>query len=252
MPDEGEVFVRNRLLAALPTEERARLLEKLEPVSLRLKEIVYDVNQPISHVYFPNTGVFSLLTIMQDGAAVEVGTVGNEGMVGLPVFLGADSTPSQAFSQIPGESLRMATDVFKAEVANDGPLPGLLNRYTQGLFNQLAQSAACNRLHSTEERLARWLLMTHDRVGQETFPLTHEFMAHMLGVRRATVTVAAGMLQQAGLIRYSRGRISIVDRPGLEAASCECYEITRAEFERLLGHGGRDGASRDQELPFRA
>ncbi|MDQ5852480.1 MAG: Crp/Fnr family transcriptional regulator [Chloroflexota bacterium] len=238
MPDEGEVFVRNRLLAALPTEQRARLLEKLEPVSLRLKEIVYDVNQPISHVYFPNTGVFSLLTIMQDGAAVEVGTVGYEGMVGLPVFLGADSTPSQAFSQIPGESLRMAADVFKAEVANDGPLQGLLNRYTQGLFNQLAQSAACNRLHTVDERLARWLLMTHDRVGQETFPLTHEFMAHMLGVRRATVTVVAGRLQQAGMIRYSRGRITVVDRPGLEAASCECYGITRAEFERLLGHGG--------------
>ncbi len=238
MPDEGEVFVRNRLLAALPTKQRARLLEKLEPVSLRLKEIVYDVNQPISHVYFPNTGVFSLLTIMGDGTAVEVGTVGNEGMVGLPVFLGADSTPSRAFSQIPGESLRMAADVFKAEVANDGPLQGLLNRYTQGLFNQLAQSAACNRIHTVDERLARWLLMTHDRVGQETFPLTHEFMAQMLGVRRATVTIAAGRLQQAGMIRYSRGRITVVDRPGLEAASCECYGITRAEFERLLGHGG--------------
>ena len=233
--DDRKVAVRNRLLAALPAEEHARLLPHLESVSTRHKEIIYEANEPISHVYFPNSGVFSLLTVMEDGSVVEVGTVGNEGMLGLPVFLHADSAPNRVFVQVPGESLRMAAEVFKAEIGKGGTLPTLLHRYTQGFFNHLAQSAACNRLHSVDQRCARWLLMMHDRVDAHEFPITQEVLAQMLGVRRATVTVVARTLQQAGLIQYSRGRIMIVDRPGLEAASCECYRIIKAEFDRLLG-----------------
>ena len=234
-PDTPDVTVRNRLLAALPAEERARLLARLEPVYPRMKEIIYDANQPIEHVLFPNSGVFSVLTIMPDGAAIEVATVGNEGMIGLPVFLGAGSAPQRVFSQIPGESLRMAAEVFKTEIARGGMLQSVLQHYTQALLNQLAQSAACNRLHSVEQRCARWLLTMHDRVDPDDFPITQEFLAQLLGVRRATITELAGRLQQAGLIRYRRGHVMIAGRPGLEAIACECYRITRAELDRLLG-----------------
>lgn len=227
--------MKNRLLAALPTEEYQRLLPKLETVPLNFKQILYDINQPIEYVYFPNNAVASLLTIMENGDAVEVGTVGNEGMVGLPVFLGADRIPGQAFAQVPGDGVRMRADVFKREVVQGTPLFNLLQRYTQTLFNQISQSAACNRLHSIEERLCRWLLMTHDRVGEDYFPLTHEFLGQMLGVRRAGVSVAAAILQKAGYIRYSRGKITILDRAGMEDSACECYRIVKAEFDRLLG-----------------
>lgn len=227
--------MKNRLLAALPTEEYQRLLPKLETVPLNFKQILYDINEPIEYVYFPNNAVASLLTIMENGDAVEVGTVGNEGMVGLPVFLGADRIPGQAFAQVPGDGMRMRADVFKREVVQGTPLFNLLQRYTQALFNQISQSAACNRLHSIEERLCRWLLMTHDRVGEDYFPLTHEFLGQMLGVRRAGVSVAAAILQKAGYIRYSRGKITILDRAGMEDSACECYRIVKAEFDRLLG-----------------
>jgi CRP-like cAMP-binding protein len=227
--------VGNRLLAALPSAYHERLAPKLEPVRLGFKQPLYEPHVPIEHVYFPTNGIVSLLTVLEDGGPIEVGTVGNEGMAGLPVFLGADAIPGRALCQIPGEALRLEARVLKDEVRRDGPLLSLLHRYTLALFTQVAQTAACNRTHSVEERCARWLLMTQDRVGTDRFPLTQEFMAQMLGVRRATVNVAAGMLQKAGFITYTRGRITVLDRPGLESASCECYAVIKGEFDRLLG-----------------
>jgi CRP-like cAMP-binding protein len=172
---------------------------------------------------------------MADGRAVEFGTVGNEGMIGLPLFLGADRSPHRAFTQVPGDALRMRAEDFREEMGRQGQLAGLLRRYNQALMNQMAYSVACNRLHSVEERMCRWLLMTHDRVGADRFPMTQEFLAQMLGVRRPSVTVVAGVLQKAGLIAYARGWVVILDRAGLEAASCECYRVVRDDFERLLG-----------------
>ena len=224
----------NRLLAALPQDEYERLVANMESVFLKFKQSVYEPNEPIEYVYFVQNGVTSLLNVMEDGREVEVATVGNEGMVGLPVFLGADKIPGRAFSQIPGDALRMKADVFKDKVTPGTRLHDLLQRYTQALFNQIAQGAACNSLHSVEERMCRWLLMTQDRVGEDEFPLTQEFLSQMLGVRRPTVSTAASILQKAGLIRYSRGNITILDREGLEASSCECYRIIQTEFERLF------------------
>ncbi|WP_256973201.1 Crp/Fnr family transcriptional regulator [Nostoc sp. T09] len=226
--------MENRLLAALSPEEYSRIVAYMELVPLEFKQDVYLYNQPIEYVYFPKHGVISLLTIMADGSAVEVATVGNEGMVGLPILLGANSIPGQAFSQVPGDAWRMSADAFKAHVTPSSPLHDLLQRYTQALFNQIAQSAACNRLHSIEERFCRWLLMTADRVERDSFPLTQEFLAQMLGVNRSSVSLTASILQRAGLIEYVRGQMTIVDRDSLEATSCECYQIVKVEFERLL------------------
>lgn len=224
----------NRLLAALPTEEYSRLVAHMEPIHLQLRQSLYEPEEPIKNVYFIRSAVVSLLSLMEDGSAVEVGTVGNEGMVGLPVFLGAKSIPGLAMAQIAGEALKMRVDVFKAQVTPSSELYSLLQRYTQALFNLIAQVAACNRLHSVEERLCRWLLMTQDRVGSSEFPLTQEFIAQMLGVRRPSVSLVATTLQKAGLIRYIRGQMTLLDREGLEAASCECYAIIQREFERLV------------------
>lgn len=226
---------RNGLLAALPKEEYERLVANMETVSLKLKQSAYEYNQPIEYVYFIKNGVVSLLNVMEDGKEVEVATIGNEGMVGLPVFLGSEKIPGRAFCQVPGDALRMKANVFKDKVTPGTRLHELLQRYTQALFNQIAQAAACNTLHSVEERMCRWLLMTQDRVGKDDFPLTQEFLGQMLGVRRPTVSMTASILQKAGLIRYSRGGITILDREGLEASSCECYEIIKREFDRLVG-----------------
>jgi CRP-like cAMP-binding protein len=171
---------------------------------------------------------------MKNGKAAEVGVVGKEGMLGLPVFLGTDRSSGQSFSQVPGESLRLGADAFRAAIQRSRALVDLLHRYTQALFTQVSQSAACNSLHSIEERCCRWLLMTHDRVETDEFVLTQEFLAIMLGVRRASVAEVAGKLQQAGLIHYRRGQMRILDRQGLEATACECYSVIRAEYERLL------------------
>ncbi len=227
--------LKNRLLAALPTEEYERLEPYLQRVSLEFHQSLYQPNEPIEHVYFPTDGVVSLLNLMENGDAVEVGTVGNEGMVGLPVLLGANTIPGQAFSQIPGAALRMRANVFQREVTPGSPLYNLLLRYTLALFNQIAQSSACNRLHSIEERFCRWMLMTQDRVASNQFPITHEFLGQMLGVRRASVSVVAATIQKAGLITYKRGKMTILDREGLEDVSCECYAIIKGEFERLVG-----------------
>lgn len=227
---------QNQLLAALSRAEYERLLPNLEFVSLEFKQVLYEPNQPIDYVYFLNHGIISLVTITEDGATVEAATVGNEGMIGICVLLGVDRIPVQIISQIAGEALRMRTDVFKREVTPSSPLYSLLLRYTQVLISQLSQTVACNRLHSVEERCCRWLLLCQDRLHSNELAVTQELLAQLLGVRRASVSVVAAILQKAGLIRYSRGKITILDRSGLEAASCECYWVIRTEFDRLLNN----------------
>jgi len=227
------VPMENRLLKALSREKRERLGAKLEPVSLPFKQMLYEADKPILHVYFPTNCVLSLVTEME-GESIEVGTVGNEGMAGLPVLLGTDTIPSKCFVQIPGDAFRMGATALQDEVKGGGALHDVLLKYTHYLLTQATQSAACNRLHSAEERLCRWLLMTQDRVGSNWFPLTQDFMALMLGVRRATVSLTASALQHAGLIKYSRGKVTVVNREGLEGASCGCYMIVRKELERVL------------------
>ena len=226
---------RNKLLAGLPAYEWERLQPHLEAMEFTLKYTFYELGKPISDVYFITRGVASLLAIMENGEAVEAATVGHEGMVGLPLFLGAKMTPGLALMQVPGEGLRMSAEAFTREVRPGSVLHSRLHLYTQALMIQMSQSSACNRLHSVEQRCARWLLMTQDRADNGEFPLTHEFLSQMLGVRRATVSEVASALQQQGLITYRRGIITILDRPGLEAATCECYGIIAAEFDRLLG-----------------
>lgn len=226
--------IGNHILAALPDDETEILRPHLEAVPLPFRQDIYSQSVPIEHVYFVDCGVVSLTSPMQEGIPVEIATIGPEGMVGIPVFLGAGQTPHRAFVQVPGDGLRMSSGEFKRLIAECPTLTRLLLRYTLGLMNQMAQNAACNRAHSVDERCARWLLMTQDRVTSSSFPLTQEFLAQMLGVRRPTVSIAAGMLANAGLITYVRGQIKIIDRGGLEAAACECYGIITAEFKRLL------------------
>ncbi len=225
----------NRLLNALPRKDQDRLRPLLKQVSVGIRETVYEADEPIHYVYFPLVGVFSLVITMGDGGTIEVGTIGNEGFVGTPVFLGAEKSPTMAFCQVPGEALRMGADDFRGEVRRGGPLHDLMQRHTQAMMNQISQTVACNHLHSVQERMCRWLLMTHDRVEGDEFVLTQEFLAQMLGVRRPSVSVVAGLLQQAGLIRYHRGRMTILKREGLEEGACECYRVVKREYDRLLG-----------------
>ncbi len=232
----GDRPVRNRILASLPPEELARLTPLLARVTLEAKHVLFDVDQPIEHVYFIETGVASILGVMADGTAVETATVGEEGMVGLPLFHGAGQTSAQAFTQVPGEALRMDASAFREELARSPSLTAGLHKYSMALFALVAQSSACNRVHAMRERCARWLLHTHDRVGADEFPLTHQFLAQMLGVRRATVTEALATVQAAGAIDYGAGgRITVTDRAALEEVACECYGIIRKDFDRLLG-----------------
>jgi CRP-like cAMP-binding protein len=228
--DPGE----NRLLAALPRDVQARLLSKMEKVPLASQQVLYGARTPLTHVWFLLRGVVSLVITMKNEATVEVATIGNEGLVGTPVFLGADHSFSQVLCQVSGQALRMRVDSFKRAVRDHSELHHVVQCYIQALISQISQSTACNHLHTMQERMCRWLLMTHDRVGMDEFNLTQEFLAEMLGVRRPSVTVTAGILQKAGLIRYRRGRIRVLDRAGLEACSCECYEVVREEFDRLL------------------
>jgi len=224
----------NRVLAALPHAEYERLLPRLKTVSLIVKQVMYEQNTPIKYVYFPFNAVVSEVAKMKNGQISEVTTIGNEGMLGTTVFLGSDRTPLAAFAQVAGQAARMKASDLRAEIAQDGPLMKILLRYTQGLMVQIAQSGACNQLHSPKQRCARWLLMTHDRVGRDEFVLTQEFLCQMLGLRRATVSEVASSMQRAGLIRYTRGRISIIDRHALETACCECYGVICAEHGRMF------------------
>jgi CRP-like cAMP-binding protein len=225
--------VGNQLLNALPVEERDVLTAHMRPNHLTVKTVLFDPGQVITSVYFPIDGVVSLVTLLADGNIVEVATIGNEGMVGVPLVTGG-SLAVRAISQVGGRTLRMDASIFIAELERLPAFRKLIQRYVQALFGQISQAAACNRLHSNEERLSRWLLMSHDRVGMDAFPITHEFLGQMLGSRRATVTLSAGLLQAAGLIRYHRGRVTIVDRAGLEGVSCECYGIIKAALNRVV------------------
>jgi CRP-like cAMP-binding protein len=232
----------NRLLSALSAADYKRLVPHLELVHLEMKHVAYEPEQPIEYAYFPLTGLASMVTVMQGGKAIEVATIGNEGMVGLPLFLGVDRTAGQAYTQVPGDSLRIKADVFQKEVSRQAGLARMLQLYTQALLVQISQAMACNGIHPIYQRTARWLLMIHDRVASQRFPLSQEFLSQMLGVRRAGVSEVATKLRKAGLIRYSRGMIEIVDRAGLEAAACECYGVIQAEFVRLLGAPQKQGS----------
>lgn len=229
----------NRLLAHLPQEDKESLRRFLEPVVLEYKHLLYDADERIEFVHFIESGVGSLVCTMANGQAAEVGTVGNEGFAGLPVLLGDDRAPSSMYIQVPGRGLRMTARAFSERLEQSQPMRTAMLRYTHVFFNQVAQTAACAHFHSLEQRCCRWLLMTHDRVlPSDTFLLTHEFLAMMLGVRRAGVSVAAGALQRRGFIRYHRGRVTVLDRQGLEDCACECYAVAKAEFDRLLGIAG--------------
>lgn len=223
----------NQLLEALPPTARDRWFASLIPSFLEIKTVLFEPGQVIEHVYFPLNGVISLVTPLEDGAIVEVATVGNEGIVGVPLVLGG-SLAVRAISQVAGWVLKMEAAAFDEAIQAEPAVRSILADYLQALFGQVAQAAACNRLHSNEERLSRWLLMSHDRVGVDEFLITHEFLGQMLGSRRATVTLSAGILQAAGLIKYRRGVVTIVDRPGLAAVACECYAVIKAELDSVL------------------
>lgn len=224
----------NRILAALPFEDQERLLPALTRVMLPIKTVLFEPGQAIHVIHFPLSGVVSLVAPLGDGAIVEVATIGNEGVVGIPLEPGGGSLGVRAISQVTGHAARMDASRFLAEVDGSSRLGVLIRRYLPALFGQIAQAAACNRLHSNEERLSRWLLMSHDRVGRDQFAITHEFLGQMLGSRRATVTLSAGVLQAAGLIRYRRGLVVILDRQGLEDVACECYAVVRRGLERVF------------------
>jgi CRP-like cAMP-binding protein len=230
-----QIPIENKLLAVLSDKVIARLLPYLEAVSLNFKEVLYTPGKPPEYVYFPNRGVVSLLIILEDGTQAEVGLVGNEGMIGLSLLLEAETTHFQAIVQVPGDAMRLRADLFQELVKPGDAVHSLLLRYSNLRLLQFAQSAACIAHHSIEERCCRWLLMTRDRVNSDQFPITHDFLAHMMGVRRASVTVVAGMLQKAGLISYSRGRMTILDREGLEVVCCECYRVVKNEEDLLTG-----------------
>jgi CRP-like cAMP-binding protein len=228
---------RNRLISSLPVEEQQRVHAELEEVSFNFRDMVHEQDRPLEYALFPFGGVFSMVRQPEheNGMTVEFASVGKEGMVGLPLLLGGEAMSSMCFCQVAGSAARIPAAAFKRLLETCPALYRLLLRYTQALLTQIAQGAACNRMHPIEERCARWLLMTQDRVGADHFILSQDFLAQMLGVRRPSVTVAANMLRKAGLIRYVRGLVVIADRAGLEAASCECYRIITSEFERLVG-----------------
>jgi CRP-like cAMP-binding protein len=225
---------QNHLLAAMPDIEYARLLPNLELVDFKLGRAVYESGRPFSNVYFPITSIVSLLYVLESGASAEISVVGNEGIVGIALFMGGESMPNRAIVQSAGLAYRLDGQTLKLEFSRSGAFQHLLMRYTLALFSQMAQTAVCNRHHSVDQQLCRWLLLSHDRLSGNDLAMTQELIADMLGVRREGVTEAAGKLQNAGLIRYSRGLITILDRPGLEARVCECYEVVRKEFKRLL------------------
>lgn len=225
---------RNHILCVLPANEQAAIIPHLEHIPLRRRMVAYDPLAPITHVYFVESGVISVLSVMRDRRAIETATIGCEGVIGLPVFLGVDTVPEQAFVQVPGEAYRMPAASFRDLSQRLPTLARALNRYAACLFTLAAQCSGCNRVHSMEQRMARWLLMVHDRMPGDSFELTQDFLSQMLGVRRATVSETASHLQQAGLISYSRGRVTVDDRDGLERVACECYGIIESTFARLL------------------
>jgi len=224
----------NFLLAALPDPEWRRWQSLLEKVDMPLGQVLYEPGTTLAHVYFPTTSIVSLLYVMENGASAEIAVVGNEGLVGVALFMGGESTPSRAVVQSAGHGLRLKAQLLKNEFNRAGPVLHLLLRYTQALITQMAQTAACNRHHTLDQQLCRWLLLSLDRLGTNELAMTQELIANMLGVRREGVTEAALTLQEAGLISYTRGRITVLDRPGLEKRTCECYAVVKREYDRLL------------------
>lgn len=227
--------VENRLLAALPAEEYERLRPHMERVSFGLGEVIYESGGKLDHVYFPTTAIISLLYMMENGSSAEMGLAGNEGVVGIALFMGGGTMPNRAVVQSAGGAIRLRAKALQSEFSLGSKFQQLLLRYTQALITQISQTAVCNRLHSLEQQLCRWLLLSHDRVAADELVMTQELIADMLGVRREGVTVAAGRLQDAGAISYVRGHIKILDRRKLEAIACECYKVVKDEFDRLLG-----------------
>jgi CRP-like cAMP-binding protein len=230
---------QNHLLDALPKSDYERLVSHLELVPMKLGDVLYEPGVKLRYVYFPTTSIVSLLYVMEDGASAEIAIVGNEGILGISLFMGGDTTPSRAVVQSAGHGFRLRADLLKNEFGRFGPAMHLLLRYTQALITQMAQTAVCNRHHSVDQQLCRWLLLSLDRLASNELSMTQELIANMLGVRREGVTEAAGRLQDAGLINYRRGRISVLDRPRLEARACECYQVVKTEFDRLLPYVAR-------------
>ena len=224
----------NRLLAALPAAEFAHFAGHLEPVTMAAGDVLYESGGQLQHVYFPTTAIVSLLYLLENGSTAEIAMVGREGILGISLFMGGETTPSRAVVQRGGEALRLRADLIKLEFNRAGPLLRLLLRYTQALITQMMQTAVCNRHHSVEQQLCRWLLLSLDRTSSQSLAVTQEVIANLLGVRREGVTEAAGRLQRSGLIRYSRGNIEVLDRAGLEHTVCECYSVVKQEFDRLL------------------
>lgn len=225
---------QNLLLAALPDAEWARWLPHLQPADMPLGKVLYESGSSLSHVYFPTTSIVSLLYVLEDGASAEIAVVGNEGLVGVALFMGGQTTPSRAVVQSAGRGFRLKADLLMLEFNRGGPVLHLLLRYTQALITQMAQTAVCNRHHSLDQQLCRWLLLSLDRLNSKQLVMTQELIANMLGVRREGVTEAAGHLQNAGLIRYRRGQITVLDRQRLEQRTCECYAVVKKEYDRLL------------------
>ena len=224
----------NHLLAALPAADYARLVPDLDPIPMPLGWAVYESGGPQGYIYFPTDAIVSLLYVLADGDTTELGVVGNDGLVGISLFMGGETTPSRAVVQSAGHGYRVKASVLKSEFEHGGALQHLLLRYTQALITQMMQTAVCNRHHSVDQQLCRWLLLSLDRLPSNELVMTQELIANMLGVRREGVTEAAGNLQAAGLIHYSRGKISVLDRPKLEARVCECYSVVKREYDRLL------------------
>ena len=225
---------QNHLLAALPVVDYERLVDDLELIPMVLGDVLYESGSQQAHVYFPTNSIVSLLYVMEDGSSAEIAVVGNEGIIGVSLFMGGETTPSRAVVQSAGYAYRLKGQLLKREFSRSVELQQLLLRYTQALLTQMAQTAVCNRHHTVDQQLCRWLLLSLDRLASNELTMTQELIANMLGVRREGVTEAAGKLQEVGLIHYSRGRITVVNRPGLEAKACECYRVVKREFDRLL------------------
>jgi CRP-like cAMP-binding protein len=234
VPKRSHSPLQNQLLASLPNDVLERLEPSLELVSMGLGDALYESGIHLSHVYFPTTSIVSLLYVMENGSSAEIAVVGNEGVVGVSLFMGGETTPSRGIVQSAGHAYRLGGRELKQEFMRAAELQQVLLRYTQALLTQMAQTAVCNRHHSLDQQLCRWLLLTLDRLPSNELTMTQELIANLLGVRREGVTEAAGKLQKAGLIRYNRGRIKVMNRPGLEARSCECYAVLKREFDRLL------------------
>ena len=229
--------LKNYLIAALPKEDFERVRPLLKPVSFNLGEVLYESGEKLEYVYFPTTAIISMLYIMENGMTAEIGVVGNDGVLGIPLFTGGETTTNRAIIQSAGEAYRMKSKDVKTEFALGGMFQKMMLRYTQALMTQISQTAVCNRLHSVEQQLCRWLLLSHDRLDSDTLVMTHDLISNMLGVRREGVTLASKKLQQRNLITNVRGTMVVIDRQGLEAAVCECYAVVNAEYNRLLGRG---------------